>query len=583
MTLEGIIRPSDVILVSGGARGITAQCVIKLAEQARCKFILLGRSSVEGSDPGWVKDAQNEVDIKQRLMEDMKSKGEKPTLQKIQGAFKNILAKREIKETLIAIKRAGGYAEYVSVDITNGPELKEKINETTRRLGPVTGIIHGAGNLADKLIEKKSVSDFESVFSTKINGLENLLHTVPVSQLNFLVLFSSIVGFFGNVGQADYAMANEILNKTAHFIKHKFPTCHVLSIGWGPWDSGMVTPELKKAFEERNVKVIPTEVGASILVNELLPSRHTAAQVIVGNAPPRPFEETTLELRHYEIHRKLSLDANPFLNDHRIGEYPVLPATCAATWIASACEQLYPGAIFFRIDDYKVLKGIVFDGNLADEYILDLKEISKSQNGEIEFEAVIWSKNKKGRTLYHYSLRVLLVKETPTIPSDPTFNLFSRPDTQSIPGNELYKNGTLFHGPAFQGVEQVLQLSPGKLITKCFLPKLDEKTQGQFPVQTGNPFIYDAIVQSLLIWAQHYYQAPCLPSYMERLEQYKAIPFGETIYVTLDVQSQSETAVVGDLTVQDPTGQTYVWIKGLQGTISPRLNNLIGSPHTAAN
>ncbi len=577
MTLEGIIQPSDVILVSGGARGITAQCVIRLAEQARCKFILLGRSSTEGLEPGWVKDTHTEADIKQRLMEDMKSIGEKPTLQKIQGAFKNILAKREIKETLNAIKRAGGYAEYVSVDITNGAELKEKITESTNRLGPVTGIIHGAGNLADKLIEKKSVSDFESVFSTKINGLENLLHTVPVSQLNFLVLFSSIVGFFGNVGQADYAMANEILNKTAHFIKHKFPACHVLSIGWGPWDSGMVTPELKKAFEDRDVTVIPAQVGANILVNELLPSRHTGAQVIVGNAPPRPCEECSSELRQYEIHRKLSLDANPFLKDHRIGEYPVLPATCAATWVASACEQLYPGYTFFSIDNYKVLKGIVFDDNLAEEYILDLKEISKTQSGEIEFEAVIWSKNKKGRTLYHYSLRVKLVKETPVIPIDLSFDLFSRPDSQSIPGNELYKNGTLFHGPAFQGVEQVLQVSPSKLITKCSLPKLDEKIQGQFTVQTGNPFIYDAIVQSLLIWAQRYYQAPCLPSYMERLEQYKAIPFGESIYVTLDVQSQSETAVVGDLTVQDSTGQTYVWIKGLQGTISPRLNNLIGS------
>ena len=163
------------------------------------------------------------------------------------------------------------------------------------------------------------------------------------------------------------------------------------------------------------------------------------------------------------------------------------------------------------------------------------------------------------------------------MPFDPSFDLISKNETQIISGDMLYKNGTLFHGPAFQGVEQVLQVSPSKLVTKCSLPKLDEKVQGQFTVQTGNPFIYDAIVQSLLIWAQRYYQAPCLPSYMERLEQYKAIPFDESIYVTLDVQSQSETAVVGDLTVQDSSGQTYVWIKGLQGTISPRLNNLIGS------
>jgi hypothetical protein len=125
-------------------------------------------------------------------------------------------------------------------------------------------------------------------------------------------------------------------------------------------------------------------------------------------------------------------------------------------------------------------------------------------------------------------------------------------------------------------VERVLHLSPGRLTMQCVLPKVDEKLQGQFPVQTGNPFIYDAIVQSLLIWAQYYYQAPCLPSYMERLEQYMAIPFGVPIYVSMDVVSQSESAVVADLTVMDADGKIYVRIKRLQGTISQRLNSMIG-------
>jgi acyl transferase domain-containing protein len=68
----------------------------------------------------------------------------------------------------------------------------------------------------------------------------------PVTQLHFLVLFSSIVGFYGNIGQSDYAIANEILNKSAHRIKNQYPNLHVISIDWGPWEAGMVTPELKK-------------------------------------------------------------------------------------------------------------------------------------------------------------------------------------------------------------------------------------------------------------------------------------------------------------------------------------------------
>ena len=64
---------------------------------------------------------------------------------------------------------------------------------------------------------------------------------------------------------------------------------------------------------------------------------------------------------------------------------------------------------------------------------------------------------------------------------------------------------------------------------------------------------------------------------MERLEQYRAIPFDEPVYVTLEVDSQSDTFVVGNLTVQDLQGQTYVRIFGLQGTISQRLNQIIGA------
>jgi hypothetical protein len=229
------------------------------------------------------------------------------------------------------------------------------------------------------------------------------------------------------------------------------------------------------------------------------------------------------------------------------------------------------------IDNYKVLKGIVFDENLAPEYILDLKEISKSPAGDIEFDALIWSKNKNGKRVYNYSLRLTLVKDPPQAPIGETIIDLTDSTSQTMGGKNLYHDGTLFHGPAFQGVERVLHVSRGKLIMEVILPQVSAKSQGQFPVQTGNPFVYDAIVQSLLIWTQHFYQAPCLPSYVERIEQYKAIPFGVPIHVSLEIQSQTEAAVVGDLRVQSPDGQTYVLIKGLQGTISSRLKTLIGA------
>ncbi len=316
-----------------------------------------------------------------------------------------------------------------------------------------------------------------------------------------------------------------------------------------------------------------------MLVDELLTSDRDAVQVIIGSSTGH-LTANGLEsgLRKYQIKRKLTLDENPFLYDHMIGGNPVLPATCAATWIASVCEQLYPGYVFFSLEKYRVLKGIVFDESLSDEYVLDLKEVSKTETGEIEFDALIWSKNHQGKTLYHYSLRAKLMRDAPISPRNPEPILASATDMDNMTGQELYKNGTLFHGPSFQGVDRVLHVSPGKLIMRCVLPEVDQKYQGQFPVQTGNPFIYDAIVQSLLIWAQYYYNAPCLPSRMEKLEQYKAIPFNQPCLVTMRVTSQNELSVTADITVQDEFGKVFVNITGLEGTISKQLQRLFGTP-----
>ncbi|QYO62030.1 SDR family NAD(P)-dependent oxidoreductase [Leptolyngbya sp. 7M] len=269
MATTARICPESVFLVSGGARGVTAQCVMKLAQSSQCKFILLGRSAINGQEPEWAQGCEDEAELKKRVMQALIAQGEKPTPMGVQKVFNQIICQREIQATLAAVQQAGSQVEYISVDITNKIELQQAISDISQRLGAITGIIHGAGNLADKLIEKKTERDFETVYAAKVQGLENLLSCIPLSQLQHLVLFSSVAGFYGNAGQADYALANEILNKSAHLIKQHHPHCHVVSINWGPWDSGMVTPELKRAFALRNISVIPLDVGAQMLVKEL--------------------------------------------------------------------------------------------------------------------------------------------------------------------------------------------------------------------------------------------------------------------------------------------------------------------------
>jgi hypothetical protein len=327
-------------------------------------------------------------------------------------------------------------------------------------------------------------------------------------------------------------------------------------------------------FEERNIKLIPVDVGARMMVEELMPIGLDDVQVVVGQAPAYPAGTLDLELHKYQIRRRLKLEANPFLYDHRIGDRAVLPATCAAAWVLNSCEQLYPGYTFYSLEQYKVLKGIVFDESLAAEHMLDLVEVSKTEAGEVTFEAKVWSKNNQGRTFYHYSLRVKLMR---TLPEAPVEAMPHVERQKVILGQSLYQNGTLFHGPSFQGVQRVQHVGPDRLVMQVSLPKVKEHDQGQFPVQNGNPYVYDAIVQCLLIWSQEFYQAPCLPSRLEQFIQYRPIPFEETVHVSMQVAAQSDTSVIGDITVQDAQGRVYVRIKGLEGTISRQLGRFIGA------
>ncbi|MGF1989911.1 MAG: SDR family NAD(P)-dependent oxidoreductase [Nostoc sp. ZfuVER08] len=560
----------SVFLVSGGAKGITAQCVIELAQRYQCKFILLGRSAA-GAEPVWAEGYLSEADLKKRIMEDFIARGDKPTPAMVQKRFNAISSSREIAATLQAIEQAGGEAEYLSVDVTDGLSLAEQVASVVERFGTITGIIHGAGNLADKRIEKKSLQDFETVYAAKVKGLENLLQCVSPNQLNHLVLFSSVVGFYGNLGQSDYAIANEILNKSAHLFKLNYPHCHVVAINWGPWDSGMVSPELKQAFAERNIETIPIEIGTKMLADELANANQQIVQVLIGSPLVYIPDKLSSELKTFRIHRHLTLAANPFLQDHVIAGYPVLPATCGLLWIANTCEQLYPGYKAFSCTNYKVLKGLIFDENLPTEYTLDLREVAKNGISEIDFDAKIWSKTPEGKIRYHFSSQMKLKREIPDAPIHEFINL-SQDNQITATASSLYQNGTttLFHGATFQGVKSVLNANLDKITIECYLPKPKEQQQGQFPVQTFNPYIADVEIHAFWIWSQHFHQVACLPSEITTFEQFLPVPFDETFYVSCQIKSKTESSLLVDVIAHDAQGKIYTQMLGAKGTILPK-------------
>ncbi len=565
------IRPTSVFLVSGGAKGITAKCTIRLAQQHPCKFILLGRSELLETEPDFAHNCFDEATLKKRIMEYLLSTGEKPTPMSVQKLYNQIASSREIKETLAAIQQAGGEAEYISVDVTDTSALNQKLTTTVQRMGEITGIIHGAGNLADKLIEKKTEQDFEKVYTAKVQGLENILACVKPNQIEHLVLFSSVTGFYGNIGQSDYAIANEILNKSAHLFKQQYPQSHVVAINWGGWDSGMVTAELKKEFARRGIDIIPVEAGTQMLVRELRNANHNTTQLVIGSPMPTPAAPLDTELHTYRIRRKLTLEANPFLQDHVIAGNPVLPATCAVSWMSDVCEKLYPGYKAFSSTDFRIFKGITFNETLADEYILDLQETSKNlDNHEVNFLCKIWSKNPEGKTIYHFSTQVKLLRNIPPAPIYEKLNL-TEDNIITTTGKDFYQTGesALFHGSAFQQLKRVININSEKITVECFWQEIDKTKQGQFPAYWINGFTTDLSTHPLWIWLNHYHQEICLPGQQEKYEQFAKTPYNETFYVSCEVRSKTQTGVIADFFVHDKQGKIYSQLLGGKGIIFP--------------
>lgn len=565
------IRPSSVFVVSGGARGITAKCVIKLAQTTPCTFILLGRSPIVNQEPEYAIGCFEEAAFKKRIMEYLVSIGEKPTPVNVQKIYNQITSSREIKQTLEDIQKAGAKAEYLNVDVTETTALKEKLSSVVERWGKITGIIHGAGNLADKYIEKKTEQDFEKVYTAKVQGLENLLTSVNSHELEHIVLYSSIAGFYGNIGQSDYALANEILNKSAYLLKQKYPHCHVVAINWGGWDSGMVTPELKKEFAKRGIDIIPVDAGAKMLVKELHPKHRDTTQVIIGSPLIPPPVSLDSELKTYRLRRKLTLEANPFLQDHVIAGNPVLPATCANTWISQACERLYPGYKTYSSSDFRVLKGITFNETLASEYFLDLEEISKNINSsEVEFIGKIWSKTAEGKVKYHFSAKVKLLRDIPDAPIYESLNLV-KDDVIKDTGKSFYQTGesALFHGPSFQKINRIINITHEKITAECFWQEIDTKAQGQFPVSWLNAFINDICTQPLWIWLVQYHQQICLPGQIGEYIQFRKIPCNEIFYVSCEVKNNTATSVTAEYFIHDKEGYLYSKFVGAKGIVFP--------------
>ena len=274
-----------VILVTGGAQGITAQAALEIASRYAPTMILAGRSALPGPEPAELSGLADGREIKQALIGMLKSGGGAVTPAAVESAYQRLLKDRDIAGNMDALKKTGAKIEYVQADVRDGKGFKKIIDDIYRTYGRLDGVVHGAGIIEDRLVEDKSPESFDRVFDTKADSAFILSRSLRADSLRFIVFFTSVAGSFGNRGQSDYAAANELVNKLALYMDKKI-NGRVVAMNWGPWKKvGMVTQEVERQFKERGIQLIPPAAGIASFERELVCGRKGDVEVVFGDGP----------------------------------------------------------------------------------------------------------------------------------------------------------------------------------------------------------------------------------------------------------------------------------------------------------
>jgi malonyl CoA-acyl carrier protein transacylase len=276
------MKPGEPLIVTGGARGITATVAAELARQWKPTLLLLGRSPLpEGSEDLETASITSATELKAALHARLRRQGRPITPGELERAFQAIGQAREIRSNLDMLRSCGATVEYAAVNVRDAEALGKVLEGWRRRFGEPVGLIHGAGVIKDKLIRDKTPELFDHVLGTKLDGALNLARLLKPETIRFAALFSSIAGRFGNLGQADYAAANDVLNKLAIWLNRRWPG-RVVAMNWGPWSGVGMVSELEGHLGGRGLGMIPPEIGRSLLMNELRMGKKGDVEVIAA-------------------------------------------------------------------------------------------------------------------------------------------------------------------------------------------------------------------------------------------------------------------------------------------------------------
>jgi NAD(P)-dependent dehydrogenase (short-subunit alcohol dehydrogenase family)/acyl carrier protein len=495
------VPPPDegVLLVSGGARGVTAACLADLLAERPQRLAILGRTPLS-EEPAELAGLTDDAALKRALLSRHQAAGAKPSPQQIGSEVREILAARELRANLDRFAALGAKVHYQAVDIGDAAAVKDAVAAIRSELGPITGLVHAAGVLADKEIRHKTVEQFRLVMRTKVEGLRNLLDATRDDALSHIVCFSSIAAWRGNVGQSDYAAANQILNRVCRLERERRgASCLVKSIGWGPWAGGMVDAGLEKLFAARGVALIPVKEGARFFTDEYLGRHGDAVEVIFGGgleafaAAQAPEGSASFQAHFHQ-------STHGYIDSHVIRSRKVVPMVAAIDLARRAVSHWLGGVAIAAVTDIEVVDGMTLRSftDKGDFFRLDCAAPDKDGRVGVRITDAAG----------HQCYRMQVLPGKAALSDEGT----GLPRLEAWPDGKPIYDGRLFHGPELQVIDMVEGLCAAGAVG--VLKPRDSRSLAA----AASPIdILDGGIQLSVLWGHEERQRESLPTKVRTL------------------------------------------------------------------
>ncbi|MEU8414306.1 type I polyketide synthase [Amycolatopsis japonica] len=521
----------DVLLVTGGGKGITAESALALAKDSGAKLALLGRS-----DPA--DDA-------------------------------------ELSENLGRMAAAGITYRYERADVTDGRQVADAIGRVQAEFGPVTAVLHGAGRNEPAALFSLTEESFRKTLAPKIGGLNAVLDAVDQDKIKLLVTFGSIIGRAGLRGEAHYATANDWMTELTVRFGREHPRAKAIALEWSVWSGTGMGEKLGvvSALMRDGITPIPTEEGIEILRQVVGDPAAPSVLVVCGRTAglaTLPVEKRELPLTrfvdravvHYPgveliTEADLSAGSDPYLADHLLDGQLLFPAVIgmeAMTQVAKAAlgAETLPAPVFSGVEFLRPI--IVSPGGAT---TIRLAALAR----DAETVDVVLRSGETGFSADHFRARLSFSRPDPL--GDTVARDVALPPVPVDPTTELY--GTvLFQGKRFQRVTGYRRASARHAVAEIatgaevdwFAPFLPQEQL------LADPGTRDAMMHAIQCCVP---DATLLPQGIERL--YLAEP-GEQHpeYVLLDARERSQDgdSYLYDLDVRNPDGKLVERWEGLK-------------------